>query len=77
MIVAIIQTSRKICAQIKAIESARSLSSDVITQNVFLLDGNVIMMTIAEMDRTKENVQIIHAPQIGSNVTVDIVSKKN
>ena len=77
MIVAIIQTSKKICAQIKAIESARSLSSDVITQNVSQLDGNVTTMMIVGMDQTKENAQITHVQQRDSNVKVDIVSKKS
>ena len=77
MIVAIIQTSRKICAQIKAIESARSLSSDVITQNVFQLGGSVIMTMIVGMGRMNENAPIILVPLKDSNAKVDTVSKKN
>ena len=76
-IVEITPMSKMIFVQTKVTENVPNRSSGVITQNVFLLDGNVIMMTIAEMDRTKENVQIIHARQIGFNVTVGIVSKKN
>jgi hypothetical protein len=75
--VAIIQTSKKICAQIKAIERARSLSSDVITQNVSQLDGNVTTMMIVEMDPTKENAKITHVQQTNSNAKVDTVSKKS
>jgi hypothetical protein len=69
--------SKMIFVQTKVTENVPNRSSGVLTQHAFLLDGNVIMMTIAEMDRTRENVQIIHAQQIGSNVTVDIVSKKS
>jgi hypothetical protein len=77
MIVATIQTSKKICVQIKAIESARSLSSDVITQNVSQLDGNVTTMMIVGMDQTKEYAQITRVQQRDSNAQVDTVSKKS
>ena len=77
MIVVIIQTNKKICAQIRVIESAQSPSSDVITQNASQLDGNVTTMMIVGMDQTKENAQTIHVQQRNSNAKVDTVSKKS
>merc|ERR1719367_456452 len=59
MIAATTQMNKKICAQIKGIESARSLSSDVITPNVFQLVGSVIMTMIVGMVRMNENAPII------------------
>ena len=77
MIAATTQMNKKICAQIKGIESARSLSSDVITQNVFQLVGSVIMTMIVGMGRMNENAPIILVLMKDSNAKVDTVSKKN
>ena len=70
-------TSKMIFVPIKAIENVPSQSSDVTMQNVYQLDGSATMMTIVATDRMKENAQTILAQLKDSNVTVDIVSKKN
>ena len=77
MIAATTQMNKKICAQIKGIESVRSPSSGVITQNVFQLAGSVIMTMIVEMDRMNVNAPIILALLKDSNAKVDTASKKN
>jgi len=69
-----IQTSRKTCAK-DYIGSARNLSSSVLTENVYRVNGGVTMTMIAETIRTNSTAVVSSAKMAHSSVRVVIASR--